>query len=94
MIAAYVMFFRRIIFLVSVSRGIKYITVEYMPNLTAPLLSKYLEEVYNVYLRLGFTVNMFLMDLKFECLHDNMSGYSDLNTTAENIMWRTLSGGY
>ena len=83
MVAAYVMFVSRIIFLVSVSHDIKYITLDYMPNLTVTLLSKYLEKVYNVYLRLGFTVNLFLMDLKFECLHDNMSGYSDLNTTEE-----------
>ena len=94
MIAAYVRFVSRLISLVSVSRGIRYITVEYMSNLTDPVPSKYLEEIYNIYIRLGFTVNMFLMDLKFKCLHDNMSGYSDLNTTAENIMWRTLSGGY
>ena len=62
MIAAYVMFFSRLIYLVSVSHDIKYITLDYMPNLTAPLLSKYFEKVYNVYIRCGFTVNLFLMD--------------------------------
>ena len=62
MIAAYVMFFSRLISLVSVSHGIKYMTVEYIQNHTAPVLSKYLEKVYNVYIRCGFTVNLFLMD--------------------------------
>ena len=62
MVAAYVMFVSRIIFLVSVSHDIKYITLDYMPNLTAPLLSKYFEKVYNVYIRCGFTVNMSLME--------------------------------
>ena len=83
MISAYVMFVSRLISLVSVSRGIRYIKVEYIPNHTAPVLSKYLKKVYNIYIRLGFTVNLFLMDLKFEWLHENMSGYSDLNITAE-----------
>ena len=83
MIAAYIMFVSRLILLVSVSHGIKYMTVEYMPNIMAPVLSKYLEKVYNIYLRRGFTVNLFLMDRKFECLHDIMSGYSDLNITTE-----------
>ena len=69
MISAYVMFFSRLIFLVSVSRGIKYAIVDYMPNQTAPLLSKYLQKVYNIYLRCGFTINLFLMEGKFECLH-------------------------
>ena len=62
MIAAYVMFVSRIIILVSVSCGIKYMTVDYMPNITAPVLSKYLEKFYNIYLRRGFTINLFLMD--------------------------------
>ena len=82
MISAYVMFFSRLISLVSVSRGIRYIKVEYIPNHTAPVLSKYLEKVYNIYLRRGFTVNLLLMDREFECLCYKMPGYSDLNTTS------------
>ena len=62
MIAAYVMFVSNIIFLVIVSCSLKYMTVDYMPNCTAPVLSKYLEKVYNIYLRRGFTVNLFLTD--------------------------------
>ena len=69
MIAAYVMFFSRLIFLVSLYRGIKYMTVEYMPNCMAPVLYKYLEKVYNIYIRRGFTVNLLLMGSKFEYLH-------------------------
>ena len=62
MIAAYVMLVSKIIFLVSVSCSIKYMTVKYIPNCTTPVLSKYLEKVYNIYLRRGFTVNLFLTD--------------------------------
>ena len=62
MIATYVMFVSRLILLFSVSHGIKYTTVDYMQNITAPVLYKYLEKVYNIYLRRGFTVNLFLTD--------------------------------
>ena len=57
-------------------------TVEYIPNRTAPVLSKYLKKVYNVYLRRGFTVNLFLMDRNLECLHEIILLYSYLNITA------------
>ena len=62
MIASYVMYVSRIIFLVSISRGIKYMKMDYMPNCMAPVLSKYLYKVYNIYIGCGFTVNLFLMD--------------------------------
>ena len=62
MIAAYIMFVSRLILLFSVSRRIKYMTVEYTQNITAPVLYKYLEKVYNIYLKRVLTVNLFLMD--------------------------------
>ena len=65
MIVAGIMFVSGIPFLVSVSRGIKLTTVYYMPKRTTPVLSKYLNKVYDVYLRHGFTVNLFLVDREF-----------------------------
>ena len=62
MIAEDVMFVSGIDFLVSVSCGIKLTTVEYMPKRTAPVISKYLKKVYDIYLRRSFTVNLFLTD--------------------------------
>ena len=74
-----VLFVIRLALLVSVLRSLKFMTVEYIPKHMGTLISKYLEKVYDIYLRRGFTVNLFLMDRKFECLCDNILGYSDLN---------------
>ena len=38
--------------------------------------------MYNIYIRRGFTVYLFLMYQNFEFLHDNMLGISELNTNA------------
>ena len=77
-----IMFVIRLSFLVSVLLSIKSMIVEYIQEHTHPVLSKYLEKVYDIYLRRGFTVILLLMDREFECLCDNMLGYSDLNTTS------------
>ena len=57
--------------------------VEYISNHTVTVISKYLDKVYDMYLRRGFTVNLLLMDREFECLCDKIPGYSDLITTSE-----------
>ena len=62
------MFVIRLALLISVSCSLRFMTVEYIPKHTDPVISKYLEKVYDIYLRRGFTVNLFLMDREFECL--------------------------
>ena len=76
------MFVIRLALLISVSCSLRFMTVEYIPKHTDPVISKYLEKVYDIYLRRGFTVNLFLTDHHLECLHDIIPLYSDLNTTA------------
>ena len=83
MILEYILFLVRISFQVSVLCSLKLIMVEYIPKHTDPVLSKYLDKVYDIYLRRGFTVNLLLMDREFECLCEHMPGYSYLNNTAE-----------
>ena len=83
MVAADVMFVIWIISPVSVSRGIKLKSVEYTTKRMALVLSESLEKVYDIYIKRGFTVDLFLRDREFECLRDNMTGTSDQNTTAE-----------
>ena len=63
-----IMFVIRLDFLVSVSCSLKFMMVEYIPNHTGTVIYKSLEKVYDIYLRRGFTVNLFLMDREFECL--------------------------
>ena len=87
------MFVIRLSFLVSVLLSIKFMMVEYIQENTDPVIYKSLEKFYDIYLRRGFTVILLLMDREFECLCDNMPGYSDLNTTLtkyhmEDIEWK------
>ena len=82
MILEEILFVNRLAFQVSVLCSLKLIMVEYIPKHTDPVLSKYLEKVYDIYLRRGFTVDLFLMNHAFECLCDNTAGASDLKATA------------
>ena len=77
-----IIFLIRLAFLISVSCSLKFMIVEYISKHTGTVISKYLEKVYDIYLRRGFTVNLLLMDIEFECLCENMPGCSDLNTTS------------
>ena len=61
-----VMFVNGIASMVSVSRGLKFITVECMPHWTDPVLSQSLENIYKLYSKRGFNVEIFLMDREFE----------------------------
>ena len=81
-VAEDIMFVSGLDFLAIVSCGIEFTMAEYMLKHTAPVLSKYLEKVYDIYLRRGFTVDLFLMNHAFECLCDNTAGASDLKATA------------
>ena len=66
MVSEDVMFVRGLAFLVSVLRGIKFITIEYIPKRTAPVISKSLKKLYYIYHVHVFTVELFLMDREFE----------------------------
>ena len=91
-ISEYIFFVIKLAFLVSISCSLKFMMVEYIPKHKGTVLSKYLEKVYDIYLRHGFTVNLFLMDCDFECLYENIPGYLDLSTTSakynmDDIEW-------
>ena len=61
-VAADVMFVRRLSLLVSISRGLKLTTVEYMPKRTDPVLYRYLGMIYDSYFKHGYTVDLFMME--------------------------------
>ena len=65
-VAADVMLLNGLAFMVSVSHGLKFTTLEYMPRQTAPVLSQSLENIYELYSKCGFTVELFLMDWEFK----------------------------
>jgi hypothetical protein len=79
--AADVFFVDNMAFLVTLSRWIKFITVEHVPVQTAISLSKHITRVLQVYERAGFRVKTILMDGEFEKVQDLIPRI-ECNTTA------------
>ncbi len=79
-LAADVFFVDGTAFLMTVSRKIKFITVEHVPVQTAQCLCKHLERVLLMYGRAGFRVRTILMDGKFERIKNLMTTV-ECNTT-------------
>ncbi len=69
------------VFLLSVSRQIKYITAEHVATRMAKSLSKHLTQVVQIYAQAGFIVCTILMDGEFEKVKDKLRSFI-CNTTA------------
>jgi hypothetical protein len=80
-LVADVMFVNGVPFLVSSSRHINLITIEHVPQRTAPKLGYLLQRILRVYARAGFTVQTILMDNEFEKVKDHIPE-ANLNTPA------------
>jgi hypothetical protein len=79
--AADVFFVDETVFLITVLRRIKFITVEHMQVRMASSLCKHLERVLQVYARTGFVVRTILMDAEFEKVQNCLPNV-ECNTTA------------
>jgi hypothetical protein len=86
MLAADVFFVDGAVFLLSVSRQIKFITVEYVATRMAKSPSKHLIQVVQVYMQAGFTVRTILMDGEFEKIKDNLPSLICNTTVAKEHM--------
>ena len=75
------MFVNRVPFLVSVARGLNFITVEYTKTRTAKALAGCIKHITDMYRRGGFRVGTVLMDNKFESLRNQIPILA-VNTTA------------
>ena len=75
------MFVNGLLFLVTSSRGISLMTIEYLPSRTAKHLADTLQRVLTIYNTAGFIVQTALMDMEFEKLKPLMPNIT-LNTTA------------
>jgi hypothetical protein len=64
-LAANVMFFNRVPFLVSVSQGINLVTAEHTPSCTAKQLAAGIRCIMYLYSHRGFQVDTMLMDNEF-----------------------------
>ncbi len=80
-LAGDVMFVDGIAFVVTVSRGLKFITTHYLPTRTADDLAQSLKETIKIYERGGFRVQTLLMDGEFEKIKQKLPEVI-VNTTA------------
>jgi len=81
MLVADIMFVNGLPFLVTSSRGISLVTIEYLKSRTAKRLVDTLERVIRIYSKAGFIVQTALMDMEFKKLRDELPNIT-LNTTA------------
>jgi hypothetical protein len=88
-IAVDVFFVDGIVFLLGVSRHIKFITVEQLVTRTPKSLSKHLQHVHQVYLHAGFNVRTILMDGEFEKMKDKLSALVRNTTATKEHMSKT-----
>jgi hypothetical protein len=80
-LVADIMFVNGLLFLVTSSRGLSLVTIEYLPSRMAKRLIHTLQRVFRIYGTAGFVVQSAMMDMEFEKLR-NMLPNVTLNTTA------------
>ncbi len=81
MLMADVMFMNGLPFLVTSSRGLSLVMIEYLPSRTAKGLVHTLQRVFRIYGTARFVIQVAMMDMKFEKLRDMLPNVT-LNTTA------------
>lgn len=79
-----VMFVSGIPFLVTMSRRIRFVTVQHVPDRKANALANVMKQVICLYTRAGFNVQTALMDGEFEKLKEKLLDQIVVNTTAKN----------
>jgi hypothetical protein len=75
-----VMFVNGLLFLVTSSRGLKLVTIEYLPSRMAKRLVHTLQRVFRIYRTARFVVQVSMMNMEFEKLRDMLPNVT-LNTT-------------
>ena len=81
-LVADVMFVNNIAFLVTLSRGVKFVTAEHVKSRTAKQLAKSIKRVMQLYGRAGMVVQTVLMDMEFDKTIDELSDRTVVNTSA------------
>ena len=81
-LVADVMFVNSVPFLVTSSRGIKFVTAEHLQSRTAKQLSKSLKRIMCLYSRGGMIVQTILMDMEFDKTKSELMDKVVVNTTA------------
>jgi hypothetical protein len=81
-LVADVMFVCSLRFLISLSRRLRFVTLEFMPKRTAGELCNGLKYILKFYNRAGFVIQTCIMDNEFEPLKKKLLGNVVINTTA------------
>jgi hypothetical protein len=78
-----IIFLNKILFLMTVSRDLKFGTVKRIQNQKGPMILKAIKAVTKIYQRCGFKITNLLMDGQFEPIRCNLSGlHITLNTVS------------
>ena len=83
-LAADVMFVSSLPFLVTLSKRVKYVTVQFVPRRTARELANALKIVIGLYRRAGFVCQTALMDGEFEKVKQKLFNVIEVNITSKN----------
>ena len=83
-IASDVVFVNGIPFLVSVSTGVNFTTVEYVCQKVNTVLTNSIGEIFQFYKNNGYIIKTFLMNRKFECIRDSLPEEANLNAATKN----------
>ena len=83
-LSADVMFVQRLPFLVTLSRRIRYVTVQFVPQKTAGELANAQKLVIGLYRRTGFICQTALMDGEFEKVKMKLINLIEVNITSKN----------
>jgi hypothetical protein len=78
------MFVNGLPFFLTMSRQIRFLTVQYVPHRTAGELANVIKQVLKLYHRAGFTPVAALMDGEFDKVKDKLVGDIEVNTTSAN----------
>ncbi|KAL7536183.1 hypothetical protein ACHAXR_006963, partial [Thalassiosira sp. AJA248-18] len=78
------MFVSGLPFFITLSRNIRFTTVQFVPRRTATELGNALKQTINLYTRAGFTCQTGLMDGEFDKLTEKVSNMIVINTTSKN----------
>ena len=81
-LVADVWFVNNVEFLITMSRGIKFVTVVFIRTRNAKQLCKILKIVMKIYIRGSMQVQIILMDMGFDKTLDNMTEKAVVNTSA------------
>ena len=78
------MYVNRVAMMISISRNIKFATIEAIPSNKTPILVKGVKAILQIDQCNGFNVEIALMDREFGHLHGELAG---MGTTLNEILW-------